>query len=95
MADYSCQALISLLLSKAYPNDPIVGEEDAKDLRQPTLESKQLKERVCELVNSELSKPLVKGESQILELGQTRDEDELLDAIDRGTFEGGAKDSEW
>ncbi|EIM23560.1 3(2),5-bisphosphate nucleotidase HAL2 [Wallemia mellicola] len=95
VADYSCQSLISLLLSKAYPNDPIVGEEDAKDLRQPTDESKQLKNRVVDLVNAELSKPQAAGEADDLELGVTRSETELLDAIDRGTFEGSAKGRMW
>ena len=81
------------MLSKAYPNDPIVGEEDAKDLRQSTDESKQLKNRVVDLVNAELSKPQAAGEADDLELGVTRSETELLDAIDRGTFEGSAKGS--
>ncbi|TIB02013.1 hypothetical protein E3P94_01199 [Wallemia ichthyophaga] len=77
VADYSCQALISLLLSKSFPNDPIVGEEDANDLKQPTESSIQLKNRVTQLVNAELSKP------------------QSIDAIDRGTFQGGSSGRMW
>ncbi|KAI9461539.1 3',5'-bisphosphate nucleotidase [Russula earlei] len=34
VADYSAQAVINTILSNAFPNDPIVGEEDASDLRR-------------------------------------------------------------
>ncbi|EOR03966.1 3'(2'),5'-bisphosphate nucleotidase [Wallemia ichthyophaga EXF-994] len=95
VADYSCQALISLLLSKSFPNDPIVGEEDANDLKQPTESSIQLKNRVTQLVNAELSKPQSIGESDNLELGTSRDSNVLLDAIDRGTFQGGSSGRMW
>src|SRR5688572_23382628 len=30
IADYASQAVVSYILSQAFPNDPIVGEEDAK-----------------------------------------------------------------
>jgi len=33
VADYSAQAVVNTILSNAFPNDPIVGEEDAADLR--------------------------------------------------------------
>jgi len=32
VADYSAQAVVNTILSNAFPNDPIVGEEDASDL---------------------------------------------------------------
>ena len=33
MADYAAQAIINTVLSNAFPDDPIIGEEDASDLR--------------------------------------------------------------
>lgn len=40
VADYASQALVASLLSQAFPNDPLVGEEDSSELRhnQPVLE---------------------------------------------------------
>lgn len=35
VADFASQALVSAHLSKAFPDDPLVGEEDASALRQP------------------------------------------------------------
>jgi 3'(2'), 5'-bisphosphate nucleotidase len=46
-ADLSAQSLISLYLRKAYPTDPIIGEEDTTELRANT----PLRERVVRLVN--------------------------------------------
>ncbi len=37
VADYGAQALICRALSQAFPEDPIVGEEDAAELRSPEL----------------------------------------------------------
>jgi 3'(2'), 5'-bisphosphate nucleotidase len=38
VADYGSQALICRALASAFPNDPVVGEEDAADLRTPELD---------------------------------------------------------
>ncbi|MGB3201622.1 MAG: inositol monophosphatase family protein, partial [Nodosilinea sp.] len=35
IADYGAQAIICKALSAAFPHDPVVGEEDTTDLRQP------------------------------------------------------------
>jgi len=35
VADYGSQALVCRLLKEAFPDDPVIGEEDAKALRQP------------------------------------------------------------
>ncbi len=35
VADYASQAVICKALADAFPDDPIVGEEDAKELREP------------------------------------------------------------
>lgn len=36
IADYGSQAVICRAIANAFPDDPVVGEEDAADLRQPT-----------------------------------------------------------
>ena len=40
VADFASQALVARLLSRAFPSDPLVGEEDSSELRQnqPVLE---------------------------------------------------------
>jgi len=38
VADFASQALVSCLLAQDFPNDPLVGEEDSKDLRSPDQE---------------------------------------------------------
>lgn len=93
IGDFSAQAVINTILHSAFPNDPIVGEEDAKDLRHEA-EGRVLRERVTELANSALSRPLggdvgveEKAEWGIGE-GVKRTMDELLVAIDRGIYGG-------
>ncbi|WP_459555631.1 FIG domain-containing protein [Lacunimicrobium album] len=34
IADYVCQGIVSHLLHQAFPNDPLIGEEDVEELRQ-------------------------------------------------------------
>jgi len=38
IADFACQALIGSLLGEAFPNDPLVAEEDSAPLREPSAE---------------------------------------------------------
>jgi 3'-phosphoadenosine 5'-phosphosulfate (PAPS) 3'-phosphatase len=57
VADYSAQAVINTILSQAFPEDPIVGEEDASDLRAPTEASQALRARVVELADDILAQP--------------------------------------
>jgi 3'-phosphoadenosine 5'-phosphosulfate (PAPS) 3'-phosphatase len=33
VSDYSSQALVNTILARTFPDDPVVGEEDANDLR--------------------------------------------------------------
>lgn len=37
VADFGAQAIICKALAEAFPNDPVVGEEDADDLRKPEM----------------------------------------------------------
>lgn len=68
VADYASQALICALLEEALPDDPIVGEEDAAELRGE--EHAALRAAVVERVSAERA--------------QTLEVDQVLDWIDRG-----------
>ncbi len=52
IADFGSQALICRELASAFPNDPVVGEEDAAELKQPEMEERlaQVTEYVGALV---------------------------------------------
>ena len=87
MADFSAQAVINTILTHAFPADPIVGEEDAADLRT----NAPLRERVTQLANDALAAPALAGAGEKMDwgLGQRWGAEELLQAIDRGSYEGG------
>lgn len=107
MGDYSAQAVINTILSQAFPEDPIVGEEDATDLRAPNEASRALCARVVELADDILAQPPrpsssspdsdsdsdIGGEGERAEwgLGRRWGADALLKAIDRGTHAGGVR----
>ena len=78
---------MNTILSHAFPSDPIVGEEDAADLRS----NETLRERVVQLANDALAEgPLAdSGEQSSWGLGKQWTADELLQTIDRGNYEGG------
>lgn len=40
IADYGAQAVVCKSLAEAFPNDPVVGEEDSADLRTPEMAEK-------------------------------------------------------
>ncbi|MBL1216171.1 MAG: 3'(2'),5'-bisphosphate nucleotidase [Planctomycetes bacterium] len=78
VADFGAQAVVSQALAGAFPNVPLVGEEDAAQLR--------------EAENAEVLEKVVANVQQIEpELNQ----DQILAAIDRGTFEGGPTGQHW
>ncbi|MEM1070703.1 MAG: 3'(2'),5'-bisphosphate nucleotidase, partial [Planctomycetota bacterium] len=78
VADFGAQAVVSDALATAFPNDPMVGEEDAASLREP--DGSELKEKVVQSVQA-ISAQLT--------------ENLILDAIDRGTYEGGPAGRHW
>ena len=90
MGDFAAQAVISSILHHAFPGDPIVGEEDAADLREPS--GKGMKDRIIALANEALTAELGLGDNQLWGIGpgQEKSDNELLDAIDRGNYEGGS-----
>lgn len=86
--------MVNTILSRAFPADPIVGEESSSDLR--TSSASSLRSRIVELANEALEGELGLGEMSEWSIGpgQRRTEDELLQAIDRGNFSGGKMGSE-
>ncbi|KAF9205409.1 hypothetical protein BGZ49_004090, partial [Haplosporangium sp. Z 27] len=78
-ADFSAQAVVNSFLHSSFPADPIVGEEDSKDLRGE--EGRAMREKVLELANTGLDTPLT--------------EESLLETIDRGTYAGGPNGRMW
>lgn len=94
VGDFAAQAVISTLIHAAFPDDPIVGEEDASDLR---LESgKAMKDRIVALANEVLTLPADEEEAAWgVGVGRVRSEDEILDAIDRGCYPGGSAGRMW
>ncbi|KAF9039144.1 hypothetical protein BJ165DRAFT_1416518 [Panaeolus papilionaceus] len=95
VGDFAAQALIASILSRAFPEDPIVGEEDASDLRKPS--GAELKERIVSLANEALTSELVLGDNKDWGIGPgaEKTDAELLDAIDRGNFEGSSVGRMW
>jgi 3'(2'), 5'-bisphosphate nucleotidase len=103
VADYSAQAVINAILSQAFPEDPIVGEEDTADLRAPTEASQALRARVVELADDILAQPPTTASASDPDsdiggggferaewgLGKRWGADALLKAIDRGNYAGG------
>ncbi|KAF7724739.1 hypothetical protein EC973_000767 [Apophysomyces ossiformis] len=81
VADFSAQAIVNTYLYKHFPKDPIIGEEDSKDLRGDA--GKVLREKVHSLTNG------------VLEANEKLSEDEILNAIDRGNYAGGPSGRHW
>ncbi|KAF8335957.1 uncharacterized protein EI90DRAFT_2913004 [Cantharellus anzutake] len=95
IADLSAQALINTILGTSFPDDPIVGEEDSSDLRGGGEAQRVMRERITELANDALTKPLSGEEKKEWGLGDAKSTSELLDAIDRGNHAGGNKGRMW
>lgn len=95
VADFSAQAVVNTILSRAFPEDHIVGEEDAKDLRGDSQEAVTLRDRVVSLAVENLAGELGLGEMEEWGLGPKHayTQEQLLDAIDRGGYAGGAAGS--
>ena len=85
--------MISTILQNTFPNDPIVGEEDASDLRVES--GKAMRDRIVSLANDALTAPLAAGEDPLWGVGPGKDQsaDQLMDAIDRGNHAGGSQGS--
>lgn len=89
MGDFSAQAVVNTILGNAFPDDPIVGEEDSADIRGEAATT--MRNRVVELANESLLAQLMEGDNAAWGIGpgRPRTTDELLNAIDRGNYNGG------
>jgi len=83
------------MLGCAFPDDPIVAEEDAAEIREES--SVLLRDRIVELANEALTEDLQLEDIPAWGIGpgKTRSVDELLDAIDRGNHNGGPTGRMW
>lgn len=98
VGDFSAQAVVNTVLITHFPNDPIVGEEDAGDLKKEGNES--LKNQVVELANEALKGsakacPAIDGDTKNAWGQSELSEEVLLKNIDKGNFEGGKSGSEY
>lgn len=88
IGDFGAQALIIAALQHHFPQDEIVAEEEAKDLRDNT----QLRELVWDLVKS----TSLSDASSEKELGGSiQSAEAMLDTIDKGNSKGGSKGRIW
>ena len=82
-----------MILQQAFPDDHIVGEEDAAELRAAS--GAELRGRIVELANGALTAELGLGDNAAWGIGpgQGKTAAALLDAIDRGNHPGGSTGS--
>ncbi len=93
VADFAAQAVVAATLEAAFPNDSLVGEEDAVGLRGDAASA--LRARVTEIVSSSLARRV--GHEEVLawlDRGQARGDTErywVVDPIDgtKGFLRGG------
>ncbi|WFC99910.1 3'(2'),5'-bisphosphate nucleotidase [Malassezia yamatoensis] len=85
IGDFSAQAVVNEVLSRHFPNDGIVGEEDSADLQGE--KGADLRSKVSRLVNDSL---LHHGE-----IDSALSDQQLLQAIDLGSFPGGTSKRFW
>ena len=100
IADFAAQAVVNSILHNVFPDDPIVGEEDSKDLRTGE-QGKAMAERITELANDVLSQAPGNFASvqERAEWGVgsavRKTIEETLRAVDQGTAEGGSSGRTW
>lgn len=88
IGDFGAQILIISAILANFPDDEIVGEEDADKLR----EDASLKQIVWDLIKTtKLDDPAAE---EIIG-GAVKDENAMLDLLDRGNSKGGAKGRIW
>ena len=88
IGDFGAQALIIAALQHAFPDDQIVAEEEAKDLR----ENEQLRNTVWDLVQAA---KLSDATSELTLGGPLASPDAMLDTIDKGASQGGRAGRIW
>lgn len=83
VADFGAQAIIINAINKAFPDDKIVGEEDASKLR----ENDSLRSKVWNLVQE--------ASNDSLDISKLSSDQEMCNAIDIGNSQGGNKGRIW
>ena len=80
---------MNTILGHAFPDDRIVGEEDAADMRAES--GVGLRNRIVELANETITAPLQPGEEDTWGLGPSHAQtaEQIMDVIDRGNYDGG------
>lgn len=89
VGDFAAQALISQIIHTVFPDDPIVGEEDASELYSP--EKKEILHNITSIVNEGLTADRLDYEKEDWAIGLGRDisPQEVRENIDRGKHNGG------
>ncbi|KAK3648351.1 3'(2'),5'-bisphosphate nucleotidase [Elasticomyces elasticus] len=90
IGDFGAQALIISALQHNFPDDEIVAEEEAKDLRGD--EGKTTRETVWDLVKGT---KLEDGKAEEVLGGALKSDESMLDTIDKGASQGGSKGRIW
>lgn len=88
IGDYGAQALIIAAIKHNFPQDEVVGEEEASTLR----EEKELSSKIWNLVKDT---KLSDSESDAILGGPIQSEDDMLQAIDAGNSAGGNRGRIW
>lgn len=88
IGDFGAQALIIAAIKHNFPDDEVVGEEEASTLR----ENKELSSKIWNLVKDV---KLNDSESDDLLGGPIQSEEKMLDAIDHGNSAGGNQGRIW
>ena len=89
IADYGSQAIVNAILRSVFPKDPIVGEEDANELRT----NPELREKVWKLVSCTLQE--TPSEELEQDGGLIKSDEEMMNLIDQGGFSGGSLGRKW
>lgn len=96
VADYAAQALVSTILAEHFPEYPLIGEEDAKDLNSE--DQWTVRDKIVELANGALAKSTGTSEDQkvwdVLGKG-ARSTEQWLQSIDRGNAQYSNKGRVW
>lgn len=88
VADFGAQAIIISAIKKSFPNDKIVGEEDANTLR----ENASLASKVYGFVEKAIAQS---SEAENEVLGDIKTQADMLNAIDLGDYQGGKGSRFW
>lgn len=86
VADYGAQAIIIGAIKHVFPNDNVVGEEDAANVRADPV----LKNHVWNLVKEATAK-----DSFNAAIGALPDAEAMCEALDSGNYSGGSKGRMW